>query len=250
MSGSFSLGIMQPYFFPYLGHFALIAHTDAWVVFDITQYTPKTWMNRNRVLHPSGGPNWVSVPLANGSISITTSQARVADLAGTARSVQGKLSHYRRKAPHYDKVMALVDEAFALPEGDDSLVHLNVSALRAVCRHLALPFAPRICSELALDLPAHLGPGDWALEIATRLGADRYLNPMSGRGLFDAARYAERGVRLEFLEMPTLAYATGRWDPVPDLSILDVLMWNDPAVVRQALMTQARHISGHELALG
>ena len=48
------LGIMQPYFFPYLGHFALIAHTDAWVVFDITQYTPKTWMNRNRVLHPKG----------------------------------------------------------------------------------------------------------------------------------------------------------------------------------------------------
>jgi hypothetical protein len=33
------LGIMQPYFFPYLGHFALIAAVDEWVVFDVTQYT-------------------------------------------------------------------------------------------------------------------------------------------------------------------------------------------------------------------
>jgi len=184
MSGRFSVGIMQPYFFPHLAHFALIAHTDAWVVFDITQYTPKTWMNRNRVLHPNGGPNWVTVPLANASISITSAQARVADMAGTARSVLGKLSHYRRKAPYYEAVVDLVSGAFALPAGDDSLVHLNLAGLRAVCRYLDLPFAPRICSELALDLPADLGPGDWALEIASRLGADAYVNPIGGRALF------------------------------------------------------------------
>ena len=240
MSGSLSLGIMQPYFFPYLGHFALIAHTEAWVVFDITQYTPKTWMNRNRVLHPSGGPNWVSVPLANGSISITTSQARVADLAGTARSVQGKLSHYRRKAPHYQAVVDLVAGAFALPAGDDSLVHLNLAGLRAVCRYLDLPFAPQVCSELALDLPADLGPGDWALEIASRLGADAYLNPIGGRALFDPAAYAARGVRLEFLEMPALHYRTGPWESVPGLSIIDALMWNEPASLRDFLLGSAR----------
>ncbi len=61
---------MQPYFFPYLGHFALIAHTDAWVVFDISQYTPKTWMNRNRVLHPTDGWTYVTAPLSNSSIHI------------------------------------------------------------------------------------------------------------------------------------------------------------------------------------
>ena len=29
---------MQPYFFPYLGHFSLISSVDKWVVFDVTQY--------------------------------------------------------------------------------------------------------------------------------------------------------------------------------------------------------------------
>jgi hypothetical protein len=89
------VGIMQPYFFPHLGHFALIDRSDTWVVFDVTQYTPKTWMNRNRVLHPAGSWNWVTVPLMNSSNSISIREARVLDGAGAYQSALGKLSHYR-----------------------------------------------------------------------------------------------------------------------------------------------------------
>jgi WbqC-like protein family len=233
------MGIMQPYFFPYPGHFALIAHCDEWVVFDVTQYTPKTWMNRNQVLHPSAGANWLSVPLANGSISITTAEARVLDPAAACTSVLGKLSHYRRQAPHFAAVEALVREAFALPAGDTSLVHLNLRGLDAVCAYLGLPFRRRVCSELALALPDDLGPGDWALEICDRLGADDYLNPFGGRALFDATRYRDRGVALSFLQWKGLDYPQGRFAPVPGLSILDTLMWNPPKVVRAALFANA-----------
>lgn len=233
------LGIMQPYFFPYPGHFALIARCDEWVVFDITQYTPKTWMNRNRVLHPDGGPHWISVPLANGSISIKTAEARVLDPAGTCRSVLGKLSHYRRQAPYFKAVEDLVREAFALPPGDDSLVHLNLRGLDAVCRYLGLDFKRRIASELQLDLPAQLAAGDWALEICRRLGATAYLNPAGGAALFDPARYEDAGVSLGFLEHQPVEYTQGRYPPTPGLSILDMLMWNPPEWVREALLRQS-----------
>lgn len=46
---------MQPYFFPYLGRFSLIAECDEWIVFDTSQYTKRNWINRNRVLHPAAG---------------------------------------------------------------------------------------------------------------------------------------------------------------------------------------------------
>ncbi|MDP9045501.1 MAG: WbqC family protein, partial [Pseudomonadota bacterium] len=211
------LGVMQPYFFPYPGHFSLIAHTDAWVVFDITQYTPKTWMNRNRVLHPGGGPNWVSVPLANGSISIRTCEARVLDLAATRESVLGKLTHYRRKAPFYPAVEAIVRETFALPAGDDSLTRLNVRGLDAVCAYLGLPFKRSIASEMALDLPADLGPGDWALAICQGVGAKAYLNPIGGRDLFLPEKFARAGVGLHFLRAETFDYETGPYKGVPGL---------------------------------
>lgn len=237
------LGVMQPYFFPHPGHFSLIAHCDEWVVFDITQYTPKTWMNRNRVLHPNGGPNWVSVPLSNGSISIRTAEARVLDPAAARDSVLGKLTHYRRKAPHHAAVEAIVRETFDLPPGDTSLTHLNVRGLDAVCAYLGLPFERRIASEIALDLPPDLGAGDWAPAICERLGADTYLNPVGGRALFDPERFAAAGVTLQFLQADPLAYPTGPFEPVPGLSILDALMWNEPAVLAAAIREQVAFIA-------
>ena len=225
---------MQPYFFPYLGHFALIANCDRWVVFDITQYTPKTWMNRNRVLHPSGGTMWVTVPLANSSQSILTHQARISDPAGAHRSIRGRLSHYKRFAPHYRDVLDLFDAAFARSTGD-GLVALDVAALEVVCAYLELPWQPAIGSELELELDPSPGPGGWAPAIAEALGADAYLNPAGGRALFHPDDFARRGIELSFLEMPVFRYDTGPFEFEPHLSILDVMMWNPPAAIRAAL---------------
>jgi hypothetical protein len=228
------LGIMQPYFFPYLGHFALIAHVDAWVVFDVTQYTPKTWMNRNRILHPKEGWNYVNVPLANSSISIRTDEARILDLTETRRNVLGKISHYKRKAPYYRAVEALIESGMA--ESDNpSLVHLNVRCLRAVCDYLGLRFDYRICSDLDLPLPETLAPGAWAPTICSMLGASGYINPVGGRDLFALDDFSSRNVALEFLSFEGFVYETDSYQFEPGLSILDVLMWNSPQAVVDAI---------------
>ena len=45
------LAIMQPYFFPYLGYFSLIAASDQFIVFDVVQYIRHGWINRNRIIY-------------------------------------------------------------------------------------------------------------------------------------------------------------------------------------------------------
>ena len=227
---------MQPYFFPYLGHFSLIAAVDEWIVFDITQYTPKTWMNRNRILHPNGGWQYVTVPVANSSISIKTHEARVLNLAEAKANILGKLSHYRKKARHFEAVKSLIDEAFDAAT-DDSLVHLNVRGLAAVCRYLNIPFSYRICSELNLPLPPHPGPGGWAPEICQLLGATRYINPSSGQHIFDPAEFTSRSVSLHFAQFKEFVYSVTPYQFEPNLSVLDVLMWNSPTVVTEAVRT-------------
>ncbi|HET6964754.1 MAG TPA: WbqC family protein [Acidimicrobiales bacterium] len=232
------VGIMQPYFFPYLGYFSLIERVDSWVVFDITQYTPKTWMNRNRVLHPSGGWNWITVPLTNSSRSIVIHEAVVADAAATQRSTLGKLSHYRNRAPYWREVEQIVRAAFAAEDGH-SLVDLNVRGLGAVCSYLGIRFEPLVCSTLGLDLapPAH--PGGWAPAIARALGADEYINPIGGLSLFDPAEFTGAGIALGFLDQPPFTYDTGPYGFESSLSILDVLMWNSPSAVRAAMAAAA-----------
>jgi WbqC-like protein family len=222
---------MQPYFFPYIGHFALIANVDKWVVFDISQYTPRTWINRNRVLHPKSGTNWISVPLNNSSISIKIHEAKILDFEATRKSVMGKLSHYRRVAPFFSEVEEVVNEAFSSSSGNNSLVNLNVNALDRVCKYIGMNFEWSICSKMQLALSENLGPGDWALEICTSLGANCYINPVGGRSLFSPEKYERRGIDLKFLHVGEFAYSPVRYEFIPNLSIIDVLMWNSPAKV-------------------
>jgi len=221
---------MQPYFFPYLGYFSLIAAVDNWVVFDTSQYTPKTWMNRNRILHPKEGWQYITVPLANSSISIRTCEARVLDMMQAHSSISGKLTHYRRSAPYFRRVQRLVDRVFEAME-DDSLVSLNVLGLSLTCEYLGLAFQYQVLSKSGLELPESLPPGMWALEICEAMGASAYVNPIGGRALFDPAAYQDRGIRLEFLRFHDRPYDTGPYAYQPGLSVLDALLWNSPEYV-------------------
>ena len=58
------LGIMQPYFLPYIGYFSLIHYVDEFIFFDTPQYISHGWVNRNRILKQGGGTNYIVVPIA------------------------------------------------------------------------------------------------------------------------------------------------------------------------------------------
>jgi hypothetical protein len=229
-----TLGIMQPYFFPYLGYFQLILAVDRGVVFDIVQYRRKSWMNRNRVLHPTLGWQYVSVPV-HAPLGTPINAALIVDGAAALRRILGQLAHYRGKAPFFPQVSALVSEAFAvLPSGRIS--ELNLRSLSLVCDYLGIRFDWSVCSDLALELPMIEHAGRWALEISSALGAARYVNAPGGRDLFPAEEWLDRGIELRFLKPAPFVYASGPYEPVENLSVLDVLMWNDPAQVRHHLV--------------
>jgi hypothetical protein len=237
-----TLGIMQPYFFPHLGHFALIAAVDEWIVFDITQYTPKSWINRNRVLRPDHGWQYISIPLRNSSIHIKISEAKIADPREQERYVLGKISHYKKHAPYYAQTCEIVRSSFA-DVANDSLVSLNITGLRTVCEYLGLPFNHRLCSQLDITLPEKLLPGQWAPWLCGRLSANVYINSAGGRELFDPSDFAREGVRLRFLDFEPFVYGTPGYVFENSLSILDVLMWNSPDEIVEAIRNNSALIS-------
>ena len=237
-----NLGLMQPYFFPYLGHFALIAAVDEWIVFDTPQYTRQSWINRNRVLHQEQGWQYITIPLKNSSNHIRILEAEIANRRKIEKHVLGKISHYKRRAPYYAAVCEIVRIAFA-GAVNDSLVSLNVSGLRAVCEYLDLPFHNRLCSQLNIEFPNKLIAGQWAPLISARLSGDVYINPIGGRELFDPSDFSKRGVALRFLEFTPFIYDTPGYKFEENLSILDVLMWNSPDAIVQAIRENSSLIS-------
>lgn len=229
------LGIMQPYFFPYLGYFQLISCVDRWVVFDVVQYMRHHWVNRNRILHPNQGWQYIVVPLASHS-----REALIKDICITTlpwrEKIVAQFAHYKKRAPYYLKTIEFVKFClFDVAEGKTSLALLNHAILKETCRYLSVPYNATVCSEMGLDLSQVKHPGEWALAISRHLGAHEYVNPIGGAAIFEPADFRKANIRLTFLSPRLREYVQKGYDSHAGLSIIDVLMWNSLDEVRLML---------------
>lgn len=222
------LGVMQPYFLPYLEHFKLIAACDRWVVFDTVLYRRKTWMSRNRIINRETTWSYISVPIVRGATQGPVAAANVSK-TNWREDLENRLRVYAREAPFYEDTCELVRGIIA--PNHTTLADLNAWGLRVICDYLGISTPCERLSEMKLDLPEHAGPDEWGLLISKALGADEYRNASGGGRLLDPARFEAAGVRLSFHEHRPVSYATGSFVPVPDLSIIDPLMWCGHEVV-------------------
>jgi hypothetical protein len=227
---------MQPYFFPYLGYFDLIRRTDRWIVFDTAQYIRHGWVNRNRILHPTSGWQYISAPLRKHHRDSPIADILVQEGKDWRDRVCGQLVHYKRRAPNYDATADLVTEC--LDNDEPSLSRLNASILAKVCACLQMPFRYEFFSDMKLELGSIGGPGDWALRISEALGASEYVNTPGGEALFDPAKFDAAGIKLTIQRFENMTYQCDGYDFEPALSIIDVMMWNSPSAIVRHLAAQ------------
>ncbi len=235
------LGIMQPYFFPYLGHFDLINRVDEWIVFDTAQYMRHQWVNRNRILHPTSGWQYITVPIKKHSRETPIHQIQTAEDCDWRGRVLRQLQHYRKAAPFYADVMGFLETCFA--DTGSNLAETNTLMTERTCRRLGIATPFRVFSRMNLALLGPVeGPGDWALRISHALGADAYVNAAGGAGLFDAAKYAAHGIRLTIQAFTPMTYDCRPFQFEPGLSIIDVMMWNAPEAIKAHLDQQRENV--------
>jgi hypothetical protein len=226
---------MQPYFLPYLGHFDLINMADMWIVYDVAQYIRHGWVNRNRVLHPAGGWQYIIVPLEKHHHTTPINQIEISRHSEWKATIFRQLQHYRNGAPHYAEVVGFLEECFSTSESN--LARLNVALFRSVCRRLGIATPIHVFSEMNLSLAPAEGPQDMALGICRAVGASEYINPPGGACLYDAREFATHGIKLTIQSFANMTYECGRHRFEPALSILDVMMWNSCAQIKHYLDT-------------
>ena len=103
---------MQPYFFPYIGYFQLIAAVDLFIVYDNIKYTKKGWINRNRML-PNGKDAMFSLPLKNDSDSLDVRDRELAADFNPDKLLNQIEGAYRR-APYFAADLPLVERSFGI----------------------------------------------------------------------------------------------------------------------------------------
>jgi hypothetical protein len=195
-----SIAIMQPYFFPYLGYFRLLAAVDIFVHFDCVQFPRRGYVHRNQM--PKYAPTaaqqpkyWLTLPLAGQAQDI-----RIADLVFAPeadREWQKRLSSFPWISKARDPDQADLIELVRSVANDAKVSDYLIKTLEFSADRLGLK--PRMLRSSTLRVADHLRGQDRILEILRMLGGTRYVNAPGGRGLYDAAEFERNGIELEFL---------------------------------------------------
>jgi len=229
------LGIMQPYFFPYIGYFQLIQSVDLFVLHDDVQFIKSGWVHRNRYLR-DGEAVWFGLALAKAPSTARINE-RVIAPEFDRREILRRLDSAYRLAPHRNTGMRLLEEV--LSDGRQALADLDESCIRKSCA--ALDIHTPIMRSSELRLPASLKGQERVVEIARRTGADVYINPIGGIDLYEKDTFAAAGIELLFHRCEGVVYEQLGSAFVPDLSIVDVLMFNDST--KMASLLRCRRIA-------
>lgn len=224
------LGIMQPYLFPYIGYFQLIQATDVFVLHDDVQWIKGGWINRNRILIEGKLALW-TLPVAKKKSDALINQCELADdMKGRIKIVR-QIQNAYRQAPFFSAVMPLVEAIFKQPEKD--VVKYIRYSLEQLITYMGLTTQLVMSSKISKD--NSLKAQARVISICTALGADEYINPPGGVELYDHHDFARSGIALNFLQPGEISYPQLGNAFVPNLSIIDVLMFNSVESVRSLL---------------
>ncbi len=223
------VGIMQPYFLPYIGYFQLINLCDKFVIYDDIQFMKRGWINRNRIL-ARGQPLTVTIPVAKDSDFLDICRREVAGDFKSDKMMNIFRESYRG-APFWTKQEQMLGEV--LGSSDRNLFGFVANSLRELVGRLEIDTELVVSSTL--DVDPELAGQDRVVATCQAIGATDYVNPIGGRELYTRSYFAERGIELSFLKSKLTPYDQGGAPWVEALSIIDAMMFVEPVELTERI---------------
>lgn len=224
------LVIMQPYFFPYLGYWQMLNATDRFVIYDDVNYIKNGWINRNNLLL-NGSAHLFTLALDKASPFKLIRETFINADAGNRNKVLGFIRNAYLKAPQFKTVFPLIEEIVSFPENNVALYLEN--HFRKIFDYLDIGTEILISSNIKKN--CELRGQDKVIDICKALGTTQYINAIGGQELYDKQTFADAGIVLNFIKMRPVSYSQFKNDFVPNLSIVDVLMFNNKERVKLLL---------------
>ena len=188
-SKSLKIGIMQPYFMPYIGYWQRINAVDTHVLYDDVQYIKGGWINRNRIIL-NGEIHNVNVPLLGASPNKLINEVRVDNREFLQSKLLKTLYQAYSKANYFNEAMAILEPI--IRSRDLNLAEYLEFQIREICK---------------------------------LLNATEYINASSGEHLYSKESFLKENITLRFIkDKGSITYAQLSKTFIPSLSIIDVMM--------------------------
>lgn len=225
------IAIMQPYMFPYIGYFQLIAAVDKFVVYDDVNYINRGWVNRNNILI-NGVATLIQIPLSGASQNKLINEVEILNETKWKVKLLRTIEQSYKKAPFFLAVYDLIQTQ--INKGHTHIAGLNVESTQAVCKYLGIN--TQIISSSSHYQNKHLSGQDRILDICKIENADHYINPIGGMELYDRELFDENKIKLNFIQSSAISYRQFNNLFAPYLSIIDVLMFCEPEYIKTKLL--------------
>jgi hypothetical protein len=219
------VAIMQPYLFPYIPYWQLIHSADVFVVYDDVNYIVRGWINRNYILE-RGKQKLFTLQTQGASQNRLINEILV---GGNAEKLIKIFYHNYKQAPYFNSTMNILSDLLLSKE--TNLSKLITSTLKKICSYLSIN--TKIIDSSEVFNNANLRETDRILDICRQLDADIYINAIGGKCLYGKDEFAEKGLQIFFIESNPFVYKQFDNLFVPNLSIIDAMMFNSPEEIHE-----------------
>ncbi len=224
------VGIMQPYFVPYIGYWQLMNAVDMYVVYDDVNYINRGWINRNRIL-VEGQPKYFNVPMTGASQNKRIFEVKVNHDSKLIEKNLRMIECAYRRAPFYQEVYDLLEKILYC--GKNDLGSYIMCSFHTICAYLKIE--TELIFSSSLDKNNDLRGKDKIISICELLKATEYYNAIGGKELYSKEEFGERGIALRFVRTDKIEYPQFGNEFQPNLSIIDVMMFNSVERIQEML---------------
>lgn len=223
------LAIMQPYFFPYLGYFQLIKCVDTFVLYDNIEFTKTGWIRRNRILN-FDRDRYIVVPLKKASDYSRICELEISETYDYKKMLRVIKGAYER-SPYFNDTFQFLKDI--IQPDNQYLFGYLLSIIKRLCAYLEIQTKFIISSSISVN--HSLKSQEKVIALCTSLNADQYINPIGGQTLYDKCSFAKSGIKLLFHRMSNFTYNQFKIQFIPNLSIIDVMMFNSKEKMKELL---------------
>lgn len=215
------LGVMQPYFFPYIGYWQLMNLVDEYVIYDDVNYIKGGWINRNNILL-NGQAKMINLHIKDASPNRLIKDTQLSQTEINTRKLLATISQAYRKAPCFEPVYHMIETI--LKYNETNLSNYLANQIKTVKDYLGIQTTLHLSSEIPKK--ADIKGEAKIINICENMGADCYINAIGGMQLYNQENFRKCNLKLQFLKTGDISYHQYKGEFVPNLSIIDVMMFN------------------------
>jgi hypothetical protein len=223
------LAIMQPYLFPYVGYFQLINAVDKFVIYDDVNYIQRGWINRNNIL-VNGSGHLFTIPLKDASQNRLINEIELAGSGWESKFLKTIEQAYK-KSKYFPDAFPIVYSI--INNGNKSISELTRDSIFKIADYLGISTLLEPSSKKYGN--NHLKGQDRILDICQREKAQHYINPIGGQEIYSRKLFEDAGIQINFLKTGSVEYKQWGSVFVPNLSMIDILMFNSKEEINKLL---------------